>query len=617
MIRGISCSLLLVVLFAGCTNYEAQEIKEQKEENQIGSILGQLFQDKITTSTYRSVVEQLNSYFDHQGINKEIPMPAADEDMLRKMLSEINGDFEKARRIDEVKNRFFNTLSDANYIDSCLLFRDAYRALSNDMGEIPSKGNQQAVDDYQLALVKHIHGWTMRQAALRTNPSGIKEWPAHEVLRLGAGTAEDRLRVFISLLNQSDIDSCAVVIKTQIRQDNVVETRQVPVLTGVLIGKSVYLFDPYTGQPVPGSTTGTIATYEQLKKQPTLLTTRPDAPTATQLAESELVLLTPINALAPRMAILEKNFDDLKINVKLKDDAVGRIERFKAAGYNVKPWAAPNRQGFPGLVFQNYVESSKGDPRLTEEIIPHTRLIPEWAQQAEKQIGLTGSQQSLFYEFDRLFIRLRLDPGGGRDLLVRGKPHQAVANLSHLENRLDRLLDMFHKDGGGVTSVSLFRSGFLLPVMQKYAELKGAVQQLNTLPRDSKQAQDLQRKCSEMMIQLQAVWKDQNAKNIVTNLGAEWAIPEVREHITYFMGLSKMELAIRSEMRFLRNPKAVWPTGTPTPAEQYAAASEWFRRYEALVIPTKSNNWLDAVKLRHQECKERQAQLDKLMAQTN
>jgi len=612
MMRGISCSLIMLALLAGCTTNEVQEIKEQKEENQMASILGQLLQDKTTLATYRSVVEQLNSYYDHQGIQKTMTMPPADEAMLRQLLSEIKADFDKARRIDDVKNRFFNTLSDASYIDSCLLFRDSYRALLNDMGEMPSKSNQQAVDDFKMALVKHVHDWTMRQVALRTNPSGIKDWPAHELLRLGAGNAEDRLRVFISLLNQSDIDSCAVIIKTQVRQDNVVENRQVPILAGVLLGKSVYLFDPFTGLPVPGPTAGSIATYEQLKKQPSLLAPRPDAPTATQIAESELVLLTPINALAPRMAALEKDFDDLKINVKLKDDAVGRIERFKAAGHVVKAWAAPNRQGFPGLVFQKYVESSKSDPRLTEDILPHTKLVPQWALDADKQIGLPGTAQSLLYDFDRLFIRLRLEPAGGRDMLVRGKPHQAVATMSQLENRLDRVLDNFHK--GTYEQVSYYRQAFLQPVIERYVLLRQTMQQLNALPKDSKEARDAQLKCSELAIQLQAAWKDQNAKTMVSNLGAEWAIPELREHITYFMGLAKMDLAIRDEMKYLRNPNMVWPVGTPTPSEQFAAASEWFRRYEAMVIPMKTNVWLDAVKLRHEECKEHQAKLDKLMA---
>ena len=613
MIRGIGCSLMFLALMTGCTPNEVQEIKEQKDENQMASILDQLLQDKTNLATYRSVVEQLNSYYDHQGAVKAMTMPPADEVMLRQLLSEIKVDFDKARRIDEVKNRFFNTLSDASYIDSCLLFRDAYRALLNDMGESPSKGNQQAVDDFKMALVKHIYAWTMRQVALRSNPSSIKDWPAHELLRLGAGNAEDRLCVFINLMNQSDIDTCAVVIKTQVRQDNVVENRQEAILAGVLLGKSIYLFDPYTGQPVPGPTAGSVATYEQLKQQPKLLAPRPDAPTTTQIAESELMLLTPINGLAPRMAALEKDFDDLKINVKLKDDAVGRIDRFKAAGHVVKAWAASNRPGFPGLVFQKYVESSRSDPRLIEDILPHNKLIPQWALDADKQIGLPGTPQSLLFEFDRLFVRLRLEPAGGRDMLVRGKAHQAVANLSHLENRLDRVLDMFHK--GSYQQISYFRETFLKPVLQRYALFRQTSQQLNVLPKDSKEARDAQLMCNELAIQLQAAWKDPNAKAIITNLAADWAIPELREHLTYFMGLAKMDLAIRDEMKLLRNPRMVWPVGTPTPSEQFAAASEWFRRYEAMVIPMKSNVWLDAVKLRHEECKEHQAKLEKLSAQ--
>ncbi len=245
--------------------------------------------------------------------------------------------------------------------------------------------------------------------------------------------------------------------------------------------------------------------------------------------------------------------------------------------------------------------------------MPHNKLIPQWALDADKQIGLPGTSQSLFFDFDKLFIRLRLEPAGGRDMLVRGKPHQAVASLSKLENQLDRLLDQFHK--GSYQQVSYFRESLLKPVLQKYAELRLAAQQMNALPKDSKEARDAQLKCGDLLMQLQAVWKDQNVKSMVSNLGADWAIPELREHLTYFMGLAKMDLAIRDEMKFLRNPKIVWPVGTPTPSEQFAAAPEWFRRYEAMVIPMKTNVWLDAVKLRHEECREHQAKLEKLTAQ--
>ncbi|HQR41967.1 MAG TPA: hypothetical protein PLX97_04770, partial [Gemmatales bacterium] len=59
--------LLSILLIAGCTKYEAQAAKAQADENQASTILNQLFADRINLSTYRTVVEQLNSYFDHHG----------------------------------------------------------------------------------------------------------------------------------------------------------------------------------------------------------------------------------------------------------------------------------------------------------------------------------------------------------------------------------------------------------------------------------------------------------------------------------------------------------------------------------------------------------------------
>lgn len=615
MMRGVILTqLVLLALLAGCQRTEEQVKVAQQDDNTIVTIMGQLAQEKPSIGTYRSIMEQLNSYYDHHGdpSKKMLPMTAPQEAVLRQLLSELKSDFEKARRVDEVKNRLFSTAVDANYLDSCLLFRDAYQSLANDIGEMPPKSNPEAVSAYRMELVKHIFGWTMRQVALRKNPANMKDWPAHEILRLGAGEADDRLRVFLGLIGQSDIDACALIIKTQVRQDNIVENRQLPILACVLLDKKVYLFDPLSGKPVPGPTPGSVATLEQLKQNPAILGKRADAPTATQIAESELVLLSSINGLAPRMEQLEKEFEQNKMTVKLKDDAADRIERFKVAGFTVKPWAATNRAGFPGLVFQKYIEAAKGDPRANDVVLPRAKLVPAWALEVDKQVAMTGSPLSLVYEFDRLFLNVRLEPGGGRDLLVRGKPHQAVANLSRFENRLDRALDNFHKEM--VFSVPKFREEFAKWMTTKSAELRQLLQQQASVAKGSAEERQIDLKRREIYFQLEAAWKETNIKGMMSNLGSEWAIPELREHITYFMGLAKLELAIRSEMRQRRNPTARWPDGIPTPAEQYASAADWFKRYEALIIPMESSIWNDAVKERLQECNSKIAELQVLTA---
>jgi len=601
--RVLSAGWIIFACFmAGCSQEVATVQKQQQQVNEVSTILAQLQQERVNISTFRSVVEQLNNHYDHHGdpSKKQMSLPAAQEAVLKQLLSQVKNDFDRARRVDDVKNRLFNTFADTSYLDACLLYREAVKAHENDLGEIPPRNQPDAQGAWKLDLVKNLFNWTMRQVALRKNPATIKDWPAHEILRLGAGDAEDRLRVFLGLLSQTDIDGFAVVVKTQIRQDNIIEDRQLPVLAGALIGNKLYLFDTHEGKIVPGTTPGVPATWDELKKNPALLTKRPDGPTATQLAEAELVLLANLNSLAPRMQTLENEFDTIKVQVKLYDDVAARVDRFKAAGFTVSPWAALNRNGFPALVYHRYAESGRGDPRLIDDILPRERLIPAWAGTIEKQLKETGVSQSLHTEFDRLFLNLRLEPGGGRDLMVRGKSHQAIERMSRFENRLDRAITQFDKERA--MSLPTFRDGFLPEYMAECVKLQQLNEKLKSIPQGSPEHRQLEMELRQKYSQLDMAWRSVNVRSVINSLNAEWAMPDLREHLTYFMGLAKMELAIRAEMRYRKNPKATWPVDTLTPAQQFASAAEWFYRYEALIIPTKSHIWLDAVKLRRNEC---------------
>lgn len=606
----VSPLILSLTLLAGCNQYQPQVAdKAQIDENQTSAILSQLIQEKINLATFRTVVEQLNSYYDYHRIDNktQFDLSPSQDAALKQLLSEVKNDFDRARRIDEVRSHLFSTQADASYLDSCLLFNDAMTALSNDIGEMPAANDTAKMAAYQTELANYAFGWTMRQVALKNNPANVKDWPAHEILRVGSGDAEDRLRVFLGLLGQSKIDACAVVIKTQVRQDNVVENRQIPILAGVLLNNKLYVFDTYSGKPVPGVAPNTIATWDELKKNPALLSKRPDAPTATQLAEAELVCISSICGLAPRMEMLEKEFENIKVKVNLKDDVGARVARFKAAGFDVKPWSAPNRNGYPALVYQRYVENSKGDPRLTEWIIPKNKLVPAWIRETEAKLP-PGALNRLYAEFDRLFISLRLEPGGGRDLLVRGKPYQAVERMSKLENNLDRALDMFHKEMS--YTLPMFRETIVVGLTDRIQKVQRAFQEQATLTKGSPEEREKSIEINRALNSVELFWNEPNVKQYIRQLGAEWAVPDVREHLSYFMGLSKMELAIRTEMQYQKNPNAVRSPDAATPEELYASAAAWFARYEALILPTNSRLWLDAVQARHQECRDRIAAIE-------
>lgn len=164
-------------------------------------------------------------------------------------------------------------------------------------------------------------------------------------------------------------------------------------------------------------------------------------------------------------------------------------------------------------------------------------------------------------------------------------------------------------------SVPKFREDFGKWLMDRLTQLQQVQQQLATVTKGTPEEKQIDMVRREVYFQLESTWKESTVKGIMSNLGAEWAVPELREHITYFMGLAKMELAIRAEMRWRRNPKTPWPAGIPTPAEQYASAAEWFRRYEALIIPMDTSIWADAVKERMQECTRKSEELLALTAQ--
>jgi hypothetical protein len=613
---AVSFSIGLLGLAIGCGG--GTELKDQasSSENQITVIMAPLHEERPTIATYRSVMHNLNGYFDSLGESYRSQIVVSPEQRsAAEQCLRGSRPFDLARRIDETKSKSFNVLSDASHLDACLLFRDAAQSLVADLGEAPPASDAAATEGYQLDLAKHVFEWSTRQVILKPHAGGFDDhWAPHDILRRGYGDPTERLLVFLSILGQTDLPGCAILVKKQFKEDNLTITRSVPVLAGVLIGKSLYVFDSHQGKAVPAPDGKGIATLTQLQQADQLKTILgSNGPTPTQLKDAEIVLYCSFPSLAPRMRALEHEFDLQSNQVHLFKDLPAQLARFKAASFSAKPWASEARPGEPALLINNYVTNPLGDLRLAWVRSLRERLIPAWALEADKQIGDPGTPQSLLYEFDRRFLSLLFEPGGGRDLLVRGKAAQAVAKIAKYENALDRALDMFH--GQSAYTVGNFRNYYLentaklhLDVAKSQSDWRNA--QAASAP--SAQIRQLESRYLQARMVYESVWKQELFVNMANNLGSEWAMPELREHITYFIGLAKMELALQAERRWKKNPNAPWPVGLPKPAEQFATASQWFGRYEALVLTMNSSNWLDAVKARHAECDQKQAELSQL-----
>ena len=93
---------------------------------------------------------------------------------------------------------------------------------------------------------------------------GYQRYPWQSLL-YGQGDYVDRAKIFILGLRELGIDS--VMLATQSESEG-----SVPWAVGVVVGENYYLFDTKLGLPIPGENLGSIATLDQVREKPELIT---------------------------------------------------------------------------------------------------------------------------------------------------------------------------------------------------------------------------------------------------------------------------------------------------------------------------------------------------------
>jgi hypothetical protein len=103
-----------------------------------------------------------------------------------------------------------------------------------------------------------------------------------------------------------------------------------------------------------------------------------------------------------------------------------------------------------------------------------------------------------------------------------------------------------------------------------------------------------------------ALWKE-NRVNLAF-LTFDWVEPLAREHLTYFMALAKMELAVRAdltaELRGQGGPERI--RDPLVPQQRWRSAEEWFERYLALVLPQPRSEWAASAEQFRAYCRQAQ-----------
>jgi hypothetical protein len=325
------------------------------------------------------------------------------------------------------------TLADAEYLADCFLIRDAIQSLA-------------LKNDPPLTQAERCFAWDCRQIYLSSKPRAPA--PSWWVLQAGSASGIDRANVFLTMLRQLGLDGCLIgppqlgVQACFIREGQ--RFAYAPVrAVGVRIGKDIFLFDPWQGEPI--TVDKKIITLGQLQEDPgkasAWLQAAKVAPEGVK--DWQVFVTAPLQALAPRMEWLEKQMP-AEMSVRLYCDLNAMIGRFKKeAGVNCLVLNPKDDPYSLVRLFDTFYRETKGPSGIVsyqpeKEQYRYSQfpneLIPELHVGKEPLIN-GGPWKWVQGTFRDQFSGSFLKPNSGRDNLLRGNFNNALSAFSDLKDR--------------------------------------------------------------------------------------------------------------------------------------------------------------------------------------
>jgi hypothetical protein len=234
-----------------------------------------------------------------------------------------------------------------------------------------------------------------------------------------------------------------------------------------------------------------------------------------------------------------------------------------------------------------------------------------------EELGPLERSQRMFAQFDKDMGIVRSEPGSARDLLVRGRPELSIEKALTLEARFDKIMEILPTQGD--LRRSLFdpipvQQGKISPpwkdqLITAEAELNKALNQRKRLRNeDTATAHQLEETIRIQSLIIDGLWIGRQIQ--FNYLNHEWILPEVREHLAYYMALAKMEMAIRAELQAAQQTKRPTAADELTPLQQWQSAADWFERYQTLILPQPRSHWGPSAVIHLATCREAIARLE-------
>jgi hypothetical protein len=524
----------------------------------------------------RNALQQLNILLNNNG--QERPFSWQPED--KKAVVEAIGLDAKDQSLLDARDF---TLLDGQYLDGCLLFRDAARSLNGGETETITgpleevlaslEGTragfgltvrqllQQRLQPIRLEQARTAFDWTVRQVRLQPHMDYVT--PVEFTLRRGSGTDLERALVFLTLLRQlgpeGSLTGGLIYCKDA-------DGKEMLWACGVVIAGDdhIYLFDPRIGLPIPGPGGVGVASLKQAVQDPTVLAQLtvdshfPYDVTPERAAAAEVRYHCPLSGVAPRIHYLEGQLQAAGVPAHLWVDPVGDTTRLAAAARaslgdkaRVAPWdleyvetagkeKVKKKMTGANLLRRFLLENEGGMgqtiefgrvPNMPIQEVYWRQLVPGGLpapfNDSEQYPQTVGLGRYVWYRYRSYFIDPLLEPGKPRDLMLRGDFAAAGPKIREDISLLDERVERANNDPNLRAKVDKWLVETAQPA---YSEL--VKEQRKGAAADPELVAELQRTAN-------AVWKDEDARVLLDAGSAQNVLPE----LTYLQARCKHEEA--------------------------------------------------------------------------
>jgi hypothetical protein len=452
------------LLAAGCgKSGDPKKSEERSADKKIDpwEALGKRLRKETDLATCKSALGQLASELPNR---TDVPGPTVLSPEAERAITDVV--VLVPDDLQEVRQSAFTSL-DAVYLAESFYLADAARSL--DAAGVPDARRAELAFAW---VCRQVYLWPWPVPAPRGGLMGSALPPGY-VLRRGYGSGLERAYVFLALLQQLGIDGCLVgppdaadkfssSIPTGADGQPLTGSPKGPFwAVGARVGADILLFEPWRGEPFPGTLSALKANPDPLKPW---FDDKSWGVSADDVKKGAVFLAAPLSAMAPRVELLEEKLRDAT-GVRLAI-APGKLrDRFTAAppagpglsSSDVRFWNPPEIDRFAYVrALPRFLPLAEGgtdraDPTVSLYQQYGASQVPNTVFALPRELTEDEPSRRLKAAAYTVYRVAFLDPPSPQERIQRGQFQEAIRTLAEKEDAFKRGLERLRTDRDAVT----------------------------------------------------------------------------------------------------------------------------------------------------------------------